>query len=280
LFYRALVRGLRGDVDDARRLSAEGLQLAESMEDRFTATQHRSLLGFVELSVGNAASAHGYLGPLPAELDEMGIGEPGAFPFVWDDVEALMALGRFAEAERIVARLAERAASLDRAWMQGLAARTSALLAAGAGDLEAALGATERSLALLSRTTYPFDHARALLLQGEIHRRAKRKRAARDSLAAALWIFEDLGARLWAERARAELARVGARAVGPTALTPTEQRVAELAGKGKTNRQIADELFVSVKTVEANMSRVLHKLGVSSRRELVDMLDRSSDGNA
>ncbi len=118
------------------------------------------------------------------------------------------------------------------------------------------------------------------MLQGEIHRRTKRKRLARDSLVAALRMFEDLGARLWTERARAELERVGAQAVGPAALTPTEQRVADLAGKGKTNRQIADELFVSIKTVEANMSRVLHKLGLSSRRQLVGVLDRSSDGNA
>ena len=58
-------------------------------------------------------------------------------------------------------------------------------------------------------------------------------------------------------------------AAAPGELTPTERRIAEAVAEGKTNREVAAELFISVKTVEANLSRVFHKLGVRSRAELI-----------
>jgi DNA-binding NarL/FixJ family response regulator len=81
---------------------------------------------------------------------------------------------------------------------------------------------------------------------------------------------------LWARRARAELARIGGRPPRQGALTPTERLVAELAASGRTDREIAQELFMSVKTVGANLSRVYHKLGVRSRTELAATLHRDS----
>ena len=113
----------------------------------------------------------------------------------------------------------------------------------------------------------PFELGRTLMVKGQVERRAKQKRAARSSLSRALGIFESLGAPLWAERARSELARVGGPAA-PGELTPTERQIADLVVQGLTNREVADALFVSVKTVEANLSRVYHKTGVGSRREL------------
>ena len=113
----------------------------------------------------------------------------------------------------------------------------------------------------------PFELGRTLMVQGQVERRAKQKRVARSSLDQALRIFESLGAPLWAERARSELSRVGGPAA-PGELTPTERQVAELVVEGLTNREVADALFVSVKTVEANLSRVYHKMGLGSRREL------------
>jgi DNA-binding CsgD family transcriptional regulator len=107
------------------------------------------------------------------------------------------------------------------------------------------------------------------LVKGEVERRARQKRAARSTLEQALGIFQALGAPLWAQRARDDLARVGG-AVLPSSseLTPTEQRIAQLVGEGMKNREVADALFISVKTVEANLSRIFHKLGVRSRTEL------------
>jgi DNA-binding CsgD family transcriptional regulator len=73
---------------------------------------------------------------------------------------------------------------------------------------------------------------------------------------------------LWAERAREEIRRIGLRPSRDGGLTDTEQKVAELVAAGRTNKEVAGELFLSVKTVEANLSRIYRKLGVRSRTEL------------
>jgi DNA-binding CsgD family transcriptional regulator len=107
------------------------------------------------------------------------------------------------------------------------------------------------------------------MARGETERRAKQKRAARSFLEQALEIFDRVGARLWSERTAAALARVPGGASDPSALTPTEQRIADLVGEGKTNREVAGALFVSVKTVEGNLTRIFRKLGIRSRAELI-----------
>ena len=109
-----------------------------------------------------------------------------------------------------------------------------------------------------------------------MHRRAKHKRAARESLGAAEAIFEGMGARAWAERARAELARVGGRAPSGGELTPTELRVAELVAEGLQTKQVAAALFVSPKTVEGHLTSIYAKLGVHSRAELARRLTLSA----
>ena len=114
----------------------------------------------------------------------------------------------------------------------------------------------------------PFDLARTLLVKGEVERRAKQKRAARSTLEQALGIFQTLGAPLWAQRTRDNLARAGGAVPPSSELTPTEQRIARLVADGKRNREVADALFISVKTVETHVSSVLRKLQLSSRHEL------------
>jgi DNA-binding NarL/FixJ family response regulator len=118
----------------------------------------------------------------------------------------------------------------------------------------------------------PLERARTLLALGSVLRRARQIRAARESLQHARAIFEELGAALWAERANMELARIGGRTASPGELTPAEQRVAELVGRGRSNKEVAAELVVTVRTVESNLTRVYRKLGVRSRAELVRRL--------
>lgn len=109
-----------------------------------------------------------------------------------------------------------------------------------------------------------------MLARGVIERRARRKRPARASLEEATATFEALGATPWAERARAELARIGGRAPAPHELTPGEVEVADAVTRGLTNKEVAAELFMSVNTVEAHLKRIFRKQGVRSRTELAE----------
>jgi len=95
---------------------------------------------------------------------------------------------------------------------------------------------------------------------------------ARASLGRSREIFERLGAALWTEKATIESSGIGGRSPGPLDLTPTEHEVAELVGRGHTNREVASAMFLSVSTVEANLRRIYRKLGVRSRTELSRML--------
>ena len=120
--------------------------------------------------------------------------------------------------------------------------------------------------------------ARTFLVAGRIERRRRCKRQAAEWLREALESFEQAGACLWAERAQAELSRVGLRRTASSELTASEYRVAELAASGRTNREIAAQLFMSCKTVEANLPRVYRKLGIRSRAELGARLAGTSRG--
>jgi len=81
-------------------------------------------------------------------------------------------------------------------------------------------------------------------------------------------VFDRLGARLWSEHARSELRRIGGRNASRGALTETEQRIVDLVAIGHTNHEVAEELYLSEKTVAWNLSNVYRKLGLRSRTEL------------
>ncbi len=156
------------------------------------------------------------------------------------------------------------------------AARCRALVLAQGGDLPSARASIEAALAAHTRLREPFEHAHTYLVQGAIERRAKQKAEAREALGRAEAIFAQLGARLWLERARRELTRTGLTRSFEQELTPTELRVAELAAVGSRNKEIAGALFVSVKSVEASLSRVYAKLGIRSRVELASRLPKQA----
>ena len=177
-------------------------------------------------------------------------------------------LGDLDRAERLLRRFEGQGRATGRAWTLATAARCRGLLLAARGDVEGAVQALDQAIGHHQDLAMPFELGRTLLVMGQVQRRAKRKRAAKEHLERALEIFESLPAPPWADRARAELSRLGLRPPAPLALTATEERIAALAASGHTNRQVAQALFVSPKTVEANLARIYRKLGISSRAEL------------
>lgn len=268
LFNQALAAAHLGEVDVARSHANQGITLALSNDDAFNANWNRAVLGFLEVSLANYERAHEHLEPVVEYLQRMGSAEPGVIPCIPDEIESLIALGRLDDAEALLDRFAAQGRVMDRPWALATAARCRGLLSAARGDLEAAGSALAQALVEHQRVPQPFERARTLMVVGQVQRRVRQKRAARSSLSQALDAFESLGARLWAERARSELLRVGGPASAPGELTPTERRVAELVAEDLTNQEVADALFVSVKTVEANLSRIYHKMEIDSRREL------------
>ncbi|HYF12240.1 MAG TPA: AAA family ATPase [Actinomycetota bacterium] len=277
-FAVGLVEAHLGRADAARLEALEGLRLAEAAGEIFLVIPNLSVLGFLELSLGRPAEADAYLSRAVELERTMGVREPAYFRVVPDEVEALVALGRLDEAEALLAPFEEAGTDTGRAWTIATGARCRALMLAARGDLAGASTAADEAVRQHDRLPIPFELGRTLLVRGTVERRAKRKREARDTLTKALEVFDGLGATLWADKTRAELARIGGRALSSLDLTPTEDRVAALVAAGGTNREVADALFVSVHTVEANLKRIYRKLGVRSRTELASKFRSDTSG--
>ena len=274
---RSAISGYAGDVDAARRDAAEALAVATRAGANLVVLWQFIVLGFVEVSAGDHRAALAAFEIPRAVL----AGAPRATEiivasFVPDAVEALIELGRLDEAEELIDLLEANGTRLDRSWMLAVGARCRGQLQAARGDVGAGIVTLLTALGHHDRLPMPFERARSLLVLGLLQRRARQKDAAAATLADAARIFESLGTRLWAERAGAELARSGS-SRGGLDLTPGERRVAELASAGLTNRTIAAELFISAKTVEANLKRVYRKLDIRSRAELGRYMAGSPD---
>jgi DNA-binding CsgD family transcriptional regulator len=190
-----------------------------------------------------------------------------------DDTSALVALGDLDNAARHVQEMEELAGAFDPPY-RALTARARGVVAAARGELTPALRSLEHSRHLLEtgKWPWPFELGKTLVALGAAQRRAHQKAQARATLERAREIFEQLGAALWAERARGELAQISGRPSRRDALTATEARVAETVAAGRSNAEAARELFMSPKTVEWNLSKIYKKLHVRSRAELAAKL--------
>lgn len=273
----ALVLARRGDADGARDTAARSLALAGG--PGFTPSDpHPALarggehalwaLGELALSLGDPQEAARHLDPLAHALLDAGIREPGEVRFLGSDIEALVLLGRLEEADRLVAWLEAETARVGRPSVQAAALGARGIVLAGRGDLHAATTVLEQGVDAARDAPLPFERARILLMLGRVQRRATHKRAARETLEAAVAGFDRLGARRWALDAREELGRIGGRAPARGTLSTTERQVVALVTQGMSNKEVASALFVTPKAIEANLSRVFAKTGVRSRAEL------------
>jgi DNA-binding CsgD family transcriptional regulator len=274
LMIHGLVQAHLGDLNEASNAAAAAKALAEEGGDRIYGTRAAAVLGFVELSRGDAAAALAHLSPATAELRAGQMGELSISQVVQNEIEALVAVGRLEEAEETIAFVEEKGRPTRRAWHEAVAERGRALVASARGNFDEAREHLERAFAAHERLPQPFELGRTFLARGTIERRAKHRGAARAALTTALEIFDQLGAPLWAEKAGAELARIPGRAPASGGLSETERRIAELVASGLANKEVAAKLFVTVRTVEGNLTRIYTKLGVRSRTELAAMLGR------
>jgi len=268
LSAKAMIEAHAGRADAARAAAEDGLRLGQRSGLVQATAANLAALGFLELSLDNPKETHEIMWPMAEGVLAAGIREPNVLRFVPDEVEAMIAIGETDTARSLLEPFSEQARALDRSWAIATSERGWGMLHASEGDLGEALEAFEHALERHETFEEPFELGRTLLAQGQTLRRLKKWRLARESIGGASEIFERLGAALWAERAATEAARIGGRAPGPDDLTPTEQEVAELVAKGSTNREVANALFLSVSTVEANLRRIYRKLGVRSRTEL------------
>ncbi|HYO00871.1 MAG TPA: LuxR C-terminal-related transcriptional regulator [Mycobacterium sp.] len=276
LTLRATLGAYAGPVEQTR-LDAGAAVAAGRRCSAHTLTEGPiTALGFLELSLGDHRSAlktlHTQVGRLDAAPDGT---EIIAASFVPDVVEAMIHLKHFADAEPLIARLERNGRRLDRPWMLAVGARCRAMLLAARGDHHAASTAVEQAMNEHRRLPMPFELARTQLLLGQLQRRHGHQQTAAATLREACATFADLNTPLWAERAHRELSANNSEAHRTAVLTPGEERVTELASTGLTNRRVAETLFISPKTVEANLVRIYHKLGIHSRAELGRRMSQS-----
>jgi DNA-binding CsgD family transcriptional regulator len=273
----AMVRGGRGSVDEARELGTSALDLADRIGRG--GRMPRGALGLLELSIGDAAAAWRWLEPAVARILPLGLLQPA--PQVTDSAEALAALGRLEAAERLVDATEPNARRLGNGCAIAMTLRARAAVTAARENLAGAESLLVEAVSIGERVGRPLEHGRSLLALGSLRRRLQRKREAAEALGDALAIFEVLPAPVWAERARKEAGRIGGRSHSSSEeaggrLSATERAIVNLVRVGQTNREVADALHLSPKTVEWNLTRIYRKLGVRSRTELAGR-DRRSE---
>jgi DNA-binding CsgD family transcriptional regulator len=183
---------------------------------------------------------------------------------------ALHQLGRVGEARQVVADALRLAETFQAPRALGIALRTLGLI-------DGSVDALREAVSVLEHTPARLEYARALVDLGSALRRSNQRSTARDYLARGQEVAHRCGADALVALARAELAATGARPrtialSGAEALTPSERRVAELAAGGLSNRDVAQALFVSTKTVETHLGRVYRKLAVTGRADLAGAL--------
>jgi DNA-binding NarL/FixJ family response regulator len=200
---------------------------------------------------------------------------PATAPWRSIKAQALDLVGRTQEG----IALALEELPLSRRWgAPGTVGRTLRVL--GTLEREAGIPRLQEAVAVLEGTPARLEHAKALAALGGALRRARRPTEAREPLRRALELADACSAAPLAEKIRSELYASGARPrtealSGVQSLTASERRVADLAAEGQTNRDIAQALYVTPKTVEVHLSNAYRKLGIRSRRELAGALASS-----
>jgi DNA-binding CsgD family transcriptional regulator len=271
---RALLAAGRGLPAEADSWASSALAGAERRGYVWQVLESWRARGVAALLAGHSQRAADSLRAVWEHTRREGIDEPGAFPVAPDLVEALVELAELGEARSVTERLRKLSEEQEHPWGLASVKRCGALirLAGDSYDEDAGRDVAEAADAY-GGLGLEFDRARSLLSLGRAQRRLRKWALARDSLDAAAAAFTELGSAGWADQAGAERARVGGRRPQTSGeLTQTERHVAELAADGLANKEIAQSLFVSVRTVEVHLKHAYAKLGIRSRTQLARRL--------
>ncbi len=254
-----------GRVDETRELLGLGLPVAVAADVPLIVAMGNASLGHLELSLGHDEKALAHLDRVAVLTARMGFREPEYFPWQSDYLDALVRVGRHDEAAEVVRQLSKLGEEGNRRWVRGVVARTLGQLADGH---DAANAHFENALSHFESLGMPFEVARTLLMRGRPQDKADARR-----------LFLRLGASVWAERAsrrngttetvHTDDTRTAAEAPRVLELlAPQERAVALAVVSGRTSRQIAAELHLSVKTVDHYLQSAYRRLGVKNRTEL------------
>ncbi|MFC6155553.1 helix-turn-helix transcriptional regulator [Kribbella jiaozuonensis] len=269
---RILVAEYSGDLDEARTLAQRAAAESRSHGITYWLAGFLAQVGFVETSARNWQAALDVLRELADIFAKTELVDLEQLLWPVDYADAALQVGALDDVETAVALL-RRQGEAGRPEASVAADRCQALLTAARGDLDQAI-AELRRIVDQTGAECPFETARSRLALGQVYRRAGQKGLAVETLNEAAATFDALGVPRWAERARDESGRSGLYP-STSMLTATERRVAELVAAGRSNHETAAELFMSVKTVEANLTRIYRKLAVRSRTELANHLNRA-----
>jgi DNA-binding CsgD family transcriptional regulator len=278
---RALLAAGQGLVEEATKWAAEAIDRAQAIDHQWDWLEGLRARGIAALLGHEPLRAAESLGTVWEHTTREGVDEPGVFPVAPDLVETLVELGELDQARAVTVRLQTLSRAQQHPWGLLTAARCSALICLAAPPYDQAAAAELEAVAVsYDELGLRFDRARSLLALGRAQRRLKKWAAARRSLELAAEAFDQIDSTGWAQHARSELARVGARRPGNKGqLTPSEQRVVELAAAGRSNKQIAHALFITINTVEGHLSRAYAKLGITSRTQLTHQLHGQSSSS-
>jgi len=267
---RVLVKEYAGDLDGARELAQGAVARSRISGSTYWLSGFLAQLGFVETSARNWHAALEALREVAEIFARTKMVDLEQLLWGVDYADAALQIGAEHDVEVAISVLRRQGAS-GRPEAAVAADRCQALLSAARGGVDEALSVL-RKVVEQPGSECPFEAARSRLALGQVYRRAGYKRRASEALNAAASAFEEMGIPRWAERARDEAGRVGLQPTAST-LTETERRVAELVASGRSNQETAAELFMSVKTVEANLTRIYRKLSVRSRTELANRMN-------
>lgn len=279
-YGRAAIAAYAGDLDTARSLVLECLEIFRAHQWQQMLKYPLSVLAFTALSEDEPGETDEILEAAVERQVSLGLPDPAQAPFMADHIESIIVLGQLDTAERLIDLLEERARTLERDHVLATALRCRALLAAARRDAPSALDLAEDALRHHPEGDRPGEIARSYLVQGRIARRAKRWGVARQALGTALRLFEEVGMRVWADKASGELSRVGGRRPATSEMSETERKVAEKLAEGMTTREVAEALYLSERSVQDNIDKAKRKVGARSRAELVAKLSEAEKSQA